>query len=74
MTAWNDEDVDALDLILIRAKSQALSEKNDAGRMWVAYSDRPVFGSRFHEAIAIIQKVERLQVLAQGLRYKTLKN
>lgn len=66
---FTDEDIDELERILIRAKAEALSERNEAQRLWGAYGDRRgALGHQLARAERTIAAVERLRGLPDTLR------
>lgn len=57
----NEEDETALRRFLLRAKGQALSERNEANRLWGAYGDlRDSLGYQLDGARKDIADAERL--------------
>ena len=65
-TEWTDSDVRALEVILIRAKATAVYERNEAERLYIAYSStRPSLTDRLESAKLTIATVERLQSLVR---------
>lgn len=66
---WEDKDVSDLERVLIRARAEAVSRRNDASRMHVAYSDkRDVFTINHSGAVREIETIDRLLMLAKTLR------
>ena len=72
---WDDRDIYALERILIRAKASAISDRNDAQRLYGAYGDRrAAIDQRIDEAVKTITDADRLLMLARTLRSGSLKH
>ena len=69
MNRFTGQDITDLELILLRAKAQITSDRNDANRLFVAYGDeRPGFGHRIDAAKKAIETIDRLLPLVRALR------
>ncbi len=72
MATWTDVDVDILEGILLRAKSEALSERGELARLGTAYHDRQGIQSRLDDLTMRIALVGRLLTLTDSLRPATM--